>query len=82
MEQVGPYVALRRDPVNTFVARFLDNPPMNLFPGAMVAGDRLCLNDSSIPLPQASSSWARPGRQVTVGLHAEAIYLVRRTPSW
>jgi ABC-type sugar transport system ATPase subunit len=62
------------------VARFLDNPPMNLFPGAVVAGDRLCLNDSSMPLPQASSSWARPGRQVTVGLHAEAVYLVRGTP--
>jgi len=76
IEQVGPYVALRRDPVNTFVARFLDNPPMNLFSGAVVEGDRLCLNDSSIPLPPASSMWARSGREVTIGIHAEAIYLV------
>ena len=76
IEQVGPYVALRRDPANTFVARFLDTPPMNLFPGATVENDRLCLNDSSIPLPPASSMWARPGRAVTVGIHAEAIHLV------
>jgi ABC-type sugar transport system ATPase subunit len=76
IEQVGPYVALRRDPVNTFVARFLDNPPMNLFPGAVVTGDRLRLNDSSIPLPPASSMWAQPDRAVIIGVHAEAIHLV------
>jgi ABC-type sugar transport system ATPase subunit len=75
LEQVGPYVALRRDPVNTFVARFLDNPPMNLFPGAVVEGDRLWLIDSAIPLPPASSAWVRPGRVVTIGIHAEALHL-------
>jgi ABC-type sugar transport system ATPase subunit len=75
IEQVGPYAALRRNPANTFVATFLDNPPMNLFPGAVVAGDQLYLDDCSIPLPQAASIWARPGRTVTVGVHAEVTHL-------
>ncbi len=75
IEQVGPYAALRRNPANTFVATFLDNPPMNLFPGAVVAGDQLYLDDCAIPLPQAGGTWARPGRTVTVGVHAEVTHL-------
>lgn len=35
IEQVGLYTVLRRNPVNTFVAEFLGNPPMNLFSDGM-----------------------------------------------
>jgi multiple sugar transport system ATP-binding protein len=36
--QIGPPLAVYRDPANTFVARFLGNPPMNLIPVAIDGG--------------------------------------------
>ncbi len=79
IEQVGSYAVLRRDPANTFVAKFLGNPPMNLFAGGVVEGNTLYLSDLSIALPETARVWAHTGRQVTVGVHAEAIHLVSGT---
>ncbi len=75
IEQVDAYAALRRNPINTFVAEFLGHPPMNLLTGGRVEADRLCLDNFSAPLPQTAQTWASPGRSVTIGIHAEAIAL-------
>ncbi|HUN45678.1 MAG TPA: ATP-binding cassette domain-containing protein [Stellaceae bacterium] len=50
--QIGPPLAVYRDPVNTFVARFLGNPPMNLMRTAVDlegAAPRLRLGNTMLP---------------------------------
>ncbi len=79
LEQVGSYTILRKDPDNTFIARFLDNPSMNLFTGATAKDNNLYLDDLAVPLPQTAKVWAHPGRKIIIGVHAKAIKLVTET---
>jgi multiple sugar transport system ATP-binding protein len=71
MVQVGPPLEVYRRPVNTFVAAFLGNPPMNLLPAA-VTGDggrpAVRLGEATLPLPDGVGSPAGP---VILGVRPE-----------
>ncbi|HSL46635.1 MAG TPA: ABC transporter ATP-binding protein [Anaerolineales bacterium] len=73
IEQVGTYQYLTENPVNVFVAGFLGVPPMNLFPGGSISGNRLVLDDYLIPLPKLISSLVEDGQPITLGVRHEAV---------
>jgi inositol-phosphate transport system ATP-binding protein len=66
IEQIGSADDLYLRPDSLFVASFIGSPPINLIEGE-VAGDRLRLGDSTLPISKAA-----PGA-VTVGLRPEHI---------
>jgi multiple sugar transport system ATP-binding protein len=80
--QLGPPLDVYRDPADTFVARFLGNPPMNLVPSAIErAGDGLAarLGGRTLPL-RGWSAAALPSSSaggVILGLRPEDLYEVR-----
>ena len=73
IEQVGTYPALMENPVNLFVAGFLGVPPMNLFPGGLIAGDMLVLDDFRIPLPARVLPLVQNDQPLTLGIRQEAV---------
>jgi ABC-type sugar transport system ATPase subunit len=75
IEQVGTYQNLMDHPVNTFVAGFLGLPPMSLFPGGVISGSKLVLDDYLIPLPKLIFSLVQDGQQVTLGMRQEAVHM-------
>ena len=82
LQQVAPPQELYEQPANTFVAGFIGNPPMNLFPARLVAdagGLRLRVGDQSAPLASAAAataSWRDCLEQpLTAGLRPEHVSL-------
>jgi ABC-type sugar transport system ATPase subunit len=73
IEQVGTYQNLVENPVNVFVAGFLGLPPMNLFSGGSISGNKLVLEDTLIPLPQRVFPLVQNGQSVTLGIRPEAV---------
>lgn len=73
IEQVGTYQSLMERPYNVFVAGFLGVPPMNLFSGGRISGNKLVLDDYLVPLPKLISSLVQDGQAVTLGARREAI---------
>ena len=73
IEQIGTYQHLIENPVNLFVAGFVGLPPMNLFPGGFISGDKLVLDDYLIPLPRLILSLVEHGQPVTLGIRQEAV---------
>jgi len=73
IEQVGTYQNLTENPVNVFVAGFLGLPPMNLFSGGFISGNKLVLDDTLIPLPQRVFPLVQNGQSVTLGIRSEAV---------
>jgi ABC-type sugar transport system ATPase subunit len=71
LQQVAPPRVLYDEPANAFVAGFIGNPPMNLFP-ALVEGTTLRVGSQSVPIAQ--SRVRRTGR-VTAGVRPEAVSL-------
>jgi multiple sugar transport system ATP-binding protein len=77
--QIGRPLDVYRNPANTFVARFLGNPPMNLLPGQLgAAGDPPRLHIGNIVLDisgwsNALNSSLRNGRFM-LGIRPEDIY--------
>jgi multiple sugar transport system ATP-binding protein len=71
--QVGRPLEVYRSPADTFVARFLGNPPMNLLRGRLEgAGSSLRLGDAAFDLPGWSSTSLRSHLgDVTVGVRPE-----------
>ncbi|HYL80807.1 MAG TPA: ATP-binding cassette domain-containing protein, partial [Candidatus Acidoferrum sp.] len=73
--QIGRPLEVYRNPADTFVARFLGNPPMNLLRGRLeAAGERslLRLGGAAFDLPGWSPSALRvPPGEVTVGIRPE-----------
>jgi multiple sugar transport system ATP-binding protein len=77
--QIGAPLDVYRNPADTFVARFLGSPPMNLLAGrlearggsmfALVGRERLAL-----PLAAESSFAMNAGRDVIVGIRPEDLY--------
>jgi multiple sugar transport system ATP-binding protein len=68
-------------PDNVFVAGFIGNPPMNLFPARLVnaAPGRLALQwgEQQIPLSTAQAGWrACLDRPLTAGIRPEAMHVV------
>ncbi|MDQ3026234.1 MAG: ABC transporter ATP-binding protein [Pseudomonadota bacterium] len=83
--QVGPPLAVYRDPANTFVASFLGNPPMNLLAAELVrdgGGLAVRLGDVSLPMVALASAGleAFVGKPVTFGIRPEDIYLAGEMP--
>jgi multiple sugar transport system ATP-binding protein len=77
--QIGRPLDVYRKPADTFVARFLGNPPMNLLPGrieqtngrlvAQLAGGNLAL-----PIRTTSAPGGHLGADVVVGVRPEDLY--------
>jgi multiple sugar transport system ATP-binding protein len=77
--QIGPPLEVYRDPANTFVARFLGNPPMNLLPVALAADGgsiRSQFDGVSLPLAGWSDGALAPYRngKVLLGIRPEDLY--------
>ncbi len=75
--QIGPPLEVYRNPANTFVARFLGNPPMNLVPVELDLGAaRLHLGDVALPLTLWSGDALGRYRsgQVLLGIRPEDLY--------
>ncbi|MDG4594334.1 MAG: ABC transporter ATP-binding protein [Candidatus Contendobacter sp.] len=84
LQQVAPPQDLYEQPANTFVAGFIGNPPMNLFPGRLNAawdgGLQLRLGQQSLPLalPAATEERWRAwlDKPLTTGIRPEHLCLV------
>jgi multiple sugar transport system ATP-binding protein len=77
--QIGPPLEVYRHPVDTFVARFLGNPPMNLLRAEASAEEgriRVRLGDAAIPLGGGMLPGLAPGlrREVLLGIRPEDLY--------
>jgi multiple sugar transport system ATP-binding protein len=76
--QIGAPLEVYRAPADTFVARFLGNPPMNLLPA--VLGDEavpmLRLGDGALELESwpAGALAAHRGRELILGIRPEDLY--------
>src|SRR5215207_1329541 len=73
IEQVGTYQQLMNDPVNMFVAGFLGLPPMNLFSGGFISGNKRVLDDYLIPLPGRVFPLVQNDQRVTLGVRPEGV---------
>jgi multiple sugar transport system ATP-binding protein len=77
--QIGPPLEVYRNPVNTFVARFLGNPPMNLAAASLAPGGdapALRLGDFALPLAFWSGDALGPYRDggILLGIRPEDLY--------
>jgi multiple sugar transport system ATP-binding protein len=79
IEQVGNPIELFQNPVNTFVAGFIGNPPMNLMDGEIKkAGSGLQVSFPSglnVPIPEKDGSDIKAGQKVVMGLRTEDVFL-------
>ena len=73
IEQTGTYQDLIENPLNMFVAGFFGVPPMNLFSGGFVSGNKLTLDDDLIPLPERVLALVQNDQSVTMGIRPEAV---------
>ena len=77
--QIGAPLDVYRNPADTFVARFLGSPPMNLLKGRLEAREgrivaRVGSDGLALPLGAESSFGASGGRDVVVGIRPEDLY--------
>ena len=77
IEQLGSPHEVFHQPANVFVAQFIGSPPMNLLEAAVTGSSRgLVLRageDLRLPLPRRLHGRVEAGREVRVGLRADAI---------
>src|SRR5690606_28264967 len=76
--QVGTPAEVYNNPKNTFVARSVGSPPMNLLPGS-VAGDE-AVTDAGFRLPFAANG-SGAGQPVTFGIRPEDMFLDPGAPA-
>ncbi|MEV2212637.1 ABC transporter ATP-binding protein [Streptomyces sp. NPDC050997] len=72
IQQLGTPYEIYDSPANVFVADFVGEPPINLFPGTVTADGHARLSDSvrlALPVPVAA------GREVVVGIRPEDLAL-------
>jgi multiple sugar transport system ATP-binding protein len=77
--QMGRPLDVYRNPANTFVAKFLGNPPMNLLQGRLEAQDghpviRVAGSDVALPKRTAAALGRHVGHDVIVGVRPEDLY--------
>jgi multiple sugar transport system ATP-binding protein len=77
--QIGRPLEIYRNPVDTFVAKFLGNPPMNLLPGRLSVQDgRAVVHFGSgilgLPMRITTALGQYVGRDVIVGIRPEDLY--------
>jgi ABC-type sugar transport system ATPase subunit len=77
LQQVAPPRVLYDDPANAFVAAFIGNPPMNLFP-ARVEGTILHVGEQNVPI---AAGRARRTGSATAGVRPEAVSLAEPGPA-
>jgi multiple sugar transport system ATP-binding protein len=78
--QTGTPNQVYNDPKNTFVARAVGSPPMNLLDGK-VLGERAVVAPSSFELPLGGAALgAGEGRTLTFGIRPEDLYLESGAP--
>jgi len=76
IQQVGTPVEVYEKPANVFVARFIGNPPMNIFDGVVATEDGLrCVRvgESLFPFSEGKGEGLADGRPVLAGLRPDAI---------
>ncbi|HEX6075545.1 MAG TPA: ABC transporter ATP-binding protein [Micromonosporaceae bacterium] len=73
LQQVAPPLDVYNTPVNEFVGGFIGSPPMNFLTGTVHNG-HVDLGGASLTAPKALRSFT--GRQVRLGVRAEAVRLV------
>lgn len=80
LQQIAPPQELYERPANAFVAGFIGNPPMNLFPAQVIMADdgrRLRVGEQSLPLPgpvtEHRPAW--PDGPLTAGVRPEHLRL-------
>lgn len=87
LQQVGTPLEVYNAPANTFVARFIGSPGMNLIPGVLTesaGGLAVDLGPLGIspPLPPAlAAAAARGPREVTYGFRPEEVHLAEAGPA-
>ncbi|HVX21733.1 MAG TPA: ABC transporter ATP-binding protein [Acidimicrobiales bacterium] len=74
LQQVAAPQALYAEPANTFVARFLGSPGMNLLPG-VATEDAVAVAGGSVPLNDVLLPLAPVGRSVVAGVRPESLRL-------
>jgi multiple sugar transport system ATP-binding protein len=81
LQQVAPPREVYDRPVNAFVAGFIGNPPMNLFPTRLVAGEGAAIELAGRTVPIAPAGVAAErlrhaaGASLTAGIRPEALRL-------
>jgi ABC-type sugar transport system ATPase subunit len=79
LQQVAPPQELYDRPANAFVAGFIGNPPMNVFPVRVETDGRgvaqLAVADQRLPLPPSRLAPAPGGRPHRAGVRPEALVL-------
>ncbi|MEZ0214456.1 MAG: ABC transporter ATP-binding protein [Xanthobacteraceae bacterium] len=76
--QVGPPLEVYQRPVNTFVAGFLGNPPMNLIPARVESGGAapvVQIGDTVLAIPTGRVGTLAAGSVVTFGIRPESLSL-------
>jgi multiple sugar transport system ATP-binding protein len=73
LQQVAPPLEVYEAPTNEFVGGFIGSPPMNFLTGTVHNG-HIDLGGASLTAPKVLKSFT--GRQVRVGVRAEAVRLV------
>jgi ABC-type sugar transport system ATPase subunit len=75
LQQVGTPQEVYEAPANTFVARFVGTPPMNVLAGAVTpdgaGGVAVAVGDSRLPVPPGLTTRLEDGRPVSVGVRPE-----------
>ncbi|HVJ42899.1 MAG TPA: sn-glycerol-3-phosphate ABC transporter ATP-binding protein UgpC [Dongiaceae bacterium] len=88
MVQVGKPLEVYANPADTFVAKFLATPPMNLIPADLrgESGQRLevCADGLrlSVPSRHLAAYGAAAGKPVLLGIRPEDIYETQANPDW
>jgi multiple sugar transport system ATP-binding protein len=77
--QIGRPLEIYRNPVDTFVAKFLGNPPMNLLPGRLSVQDgravvHFAAGIVGLPMRTTAALGQYVGRDVIVGIRPEDLY--------
>ena len=89
IQQVGTPQEIYDKPRNTYVARFIGSPPMNLAPGVVEssdAGPRISIASASggaiqVPVTNGAARETAPGRKVLFGFRPETIAEAHRAPA-
>lgn len=76
--QTGTPHEIYSNPVNTFVARAVGSPPMNLIDGTLSGGEAVAAEGFRLPL--AVSAAAVEGRPLTFGIRPEDLFLESGAP--
>ena len=78
--QVGTPHEIYSNPKNTFVARAVGSPPMNLLEGQLAGGEAITSEGLKIPLA-APAGASTDGRQLTFGVRPEDLVLESGAPA-